>query len=83
MFFFQLFARCFLCFAATFVMPIATSVMLAGSRGCDFYNAADLDCDFYNEWPWEASGWDCDFYNELVFIIWIRNRTVLLCAGGV
>lgn len=58
--------------------------MMAGSRGCDFYNVVETDCDFYNEWLLRALEADCDFYNEdTFFIIWIRNRTVSLCGGGV
>ena len=70
MFFFQLFARCFICSAATFAILIATSVMMLGSRGCDFYNAGDTDCDFFNEWLLRALEADCDFYNESLFIIY-------------
>lgn len=44
--------------------------MMPGARGCDFYNAADLDCDFYNERPLLALEADCDFYNESLFIIY-------------
>lgn len=51
-------------------MPVATSVMMPGARGCDFYNAPDADCDFYNDWLLGALEADCDFYNELVFIIY-------------